>query len=316
MLENINQNDDYIDFSSFIKLALGNKWLVISITTLLIAASIVYAVRLPNVYKADALLVSNSTNNSSSQLGALASQFGGVASLAGIDLGQSPESGQTKALALLQSRTFLYSFIEKYDIRDEIIAGVGWDRHKNKVIFDDDLYREVNKSWVREVKYPLETVPTNREVYEKLIVNHLTIMENEDTNTVSISFTFYSPQFAKEMIDFLIVELNENLKKQDLLDAEKSIKFLNSELSNTNNVGIQNIFFNLIDKNYQTLMLTKIRDDYAFSILDPAVTPETRYGPNRIGIVILGGALGGILSFLLLLYKFRKISSVSHELAE
>jgi len=52
------------------------------------------------------------------------------------------------------------------------------------------------------------------------------------------------------------------------------------------------VIYNLIESQIQTLMLANARDEYAFTVVDPAVAPETRTSPRRKLIVLSGGALG------------------------
>jgi LPS O-antigen subunit length determinant protein (WzzB/FepE family) len=45
-------------------------------------------------------------------------------------------------------------------------------------------------------------------------------------------------------------------------------------------------------------MLAKVRQEYAFKTIDPAVVPEEKSEPNRALICVLGTLLGGMLAVL------------------
>jgi uncharacterized protein involved in exopolysaccharide biosynthesis len=48
----------------------------------------------------------------------------------------------------------------------------------------------------------------------------------------------------------------------------------------------------LIEKQAQTITLAQVREQYAFSIIDPAVVPEKWDKPNKRLIVVLGTVTG------------------------
>ncbi len=78
--------NDEIDLRELFSVIWKGKWLIIAITTVFAIASVVFAVLQPNIYKSEALLASASEEQGGG-LSALASQFGGLASLAGVNLG-------------------------------------------------------------------------------------------------------------------------------------------------------------------------------------------------------------------------------------
>ncbi len=54
-------------------------------------------------------------------------------------------------------------------------------------------------------------------------------------------------------------------------------------------------------------MLASVREDYAFKIIDPAVTPDERSSPIRTQIVILASGATFILGlFIILLLNFYR----------
>ena len=73
------------------------------------------------------------------------------------------------------------------------------------------------------------------------------------------------------------------------------------------------MFFELIQSQTETIMLAKVREEYLFKVIDPAIVPEQKYGPKRALICVLGTLLGGMLAVLLVLirhYAFKPEESV------
>ena len=81
-----NIANDEIDLRELFTVIWQGKLIVIALTILFAVASVFYAISLPNVYKSEALLAPAEAQQQGG-LGALAGQFGGLASLAGVNLG-------------------------------------------------------------------------------------------------------------------------------------------------------------------------------------------------------------------------------------
>ena len=50
-------------------------------------------------------------------------------------------------------------------------------------------------------------------------------------------------------------------------------------------------------------MLASVREDYAFKIIDPAVTPDKRSSPKRTQIVVLTSGATFILGLFIILFR-------------
>ena len=92
------------------------KWkIVLGILVISTSVALFIALNLANQYRSEVVLIANSSDsNPSGGLGALAGQFGGLASLAGVNLGGGADK-TGYALEVLTSRRFLFEFIQKHD---------------------------------------------------------------------------------------------------------------------------------------------------------------------------------------------------------
>ena len=79
-------HDDEIDLRQLFRVLWAGKWLIVGITFAAAVIAVVVALMLPNIYRAEALLAPNDQKGAGG-LSALAAQYGGLASLAGINLG-------------------------------------------------------------------------------------------------------------------------------------------------------------------------------------------------------------------------------------
>ena len=125
--QNINNSEPSIDILKIIETIWKQKILVILITSLFGIFSIFYALSIPNTYQSSALVEVSNLNNESSGggLSALASQYGGLASMAGISLPSSGVDSGTYVIKVLKSRQFakhLMSFSEDVNTASNISA--------------------------------------------------------------------------------------------------------------------------------------------------------------------------------------------------
>jgi len=296
------QAEDEIDLAELWRAIWAGKWLIIAMTSIFAVASVAYALSLPNIYKSEALLAPASQEEGG--MGALASQFGGLASLAGVSLGGGGGIDKTTlALEIMKSRLFVANFIEQHQLLVPLMAAKGWNRSTNELIFDADVYDTANKKWTREVSAPFKPKPSGQEAYiefEKIV----SINRDDTSLMVSISVKHYSPKVAKQWVDRLVDAINLEMKTRDLTEAHKSIAYLEQQLGKTKLNELQNVLYQIIEEQTKTIMFAEVREQYAFKTIDPALAPELEYGPKRALISVSGGILGSMLAVIFVLIRF------------
>ena len=105
---------DVIYLRNIFRMLWDGKWLIGAITFAAAAIAVIVALMLPNIYRAEALLAPNEQEGAGG-LSALAAQYGGLASLAGINL-RGKADKTALALEVLQSRKFISDFVERHDL--------------------------------------------------------------------------------------------------------------------------------------------------------------------------------------------------------
>lgn len=297
---------DEIDLLELTRAVWQGKLLVIIITMVFAASSVMYAVSLPDIYKSEALLSPN-TQESSGGLGALSGQFGGLAALAGVSLSAGSSDKIAYTLEIIKSRQFIYEFIQQNHLKAPILAAYGWDRKTGDLIYNSDLFDVSTNKWVRGVKAPKQAEPSLFEAYQHFVKENLTVNQDKSSGMVTVSISHYSPILARQLVDKIVKAINQTIKQQDLAEAVKSIRYLEKELATTSVVNSQSMFYQLIEKQQQTIMLTKVRDDYVLKIVDPPVVAEEKSGPKRVLICILGTILGCAFAIFVVLVRYFRI---------
>jgi uncharacterized protein involved in exopolysaccharide biosynthesis len=279
-----------------------NKWFVIIFTSLFCVAAVATALMIPNQYTAKSIVAA--TSEEQGGLASLAKSMGGFASLAGLGLNASGGSDKSAvALEVIKSPSFINYFVNKYNLVVPLMAANASDQVTYELVYDEDIYNANTKNWTREVKPPKTVEPSPEEIYKRFS-EILEIEENTQNGFINISIKFYSPLIARTWIEILISEINEKTRKSDIDEARKSLEFLNKALEQTSNANMKDTFYQLIEEQTKTLMLTNSRKEYVFKTISPAITPEKKSSPSRALICIAGTFLGGILSVLVVLMRY------------
>ncbi len=100
-----------------------------------------------------------------------------------------------------------------------------------------------------------------------------------------------------------MADLNEAMKLRDQADATRNIAYLKAQLEKTLVADMQKVFYQLIEEQTKTLMLTEVNQEYVFKTLDPAVVAEEKAKPKRALIAVLGTLLGGMLGVMIVLVR-------------
>lgn len=262
----------------------------------------VVAFNSPDRYRSE-VLVAPSAQSNSSGLSGLASQLGGVASLAGVNLGGGGSDKTIEALETLKSKDFLIDFIEKYQLKIFLMGVDGWDIVKDEAIYSDEYDANTNQ-WKRDVKFPKKNEPSLYEVSDYFLKHNLSINTVAETGYTVIEVEHFSPKVAKEIAVNLVLEVNMKIREKDIAVSQNTLKFLNDALAKTNINELKQQIFTLMEQQLQTQMLAEVKEDYVFKVIDMPYEAEERFAPNRILMCILGLLLGSLLGFLTSLTRF------------
>jgi len=288
-----------IDIKELFSSLWQQKLLIVSITTLCAVGSVLFALSQPNIYQAEVLL---SPVSEDSQMSGMANQLGGIAAIAGINLGGQGASRVALALETLKSRRFTQAFIEKRDILVHLMALDSWDANTGEIIIKPDLYDQESKRWVRIVDEGKSVIPTAWEAYKQfeLIVEYEQL---KASGFIKLSVQSQSPVLAQQWATWLVDDLNQWVKKEDVKEFNANISYIQEKLKNTQVAEMRKVFYQLVEEQTKKLMLAEVQDEYVFKVIDPAVVPEEKDAPRRSIICILGTFIGVFLAFLIALVR-------------
>jgi uncharacterized protein involved in exopolysaccharide biosynthesis len=296
--------NDEIDLRELFAVIWQGKWLIIAITAVFAVGAVIFAINQPNIYKSEALLAPADTEQGGGGLAALAGQFGGLASMAGINLGGGGGVDKTQmAIEVMKSRQFTSNFIQQHNILPDLMAAKKWNMADNAISYDEALYNPADKKWLRIVNAPFKPEPSMQEAY-KVFSKIITVNTAKETGMVTVSVEHISPAVAHQWVNWLVQDINKEMKDRDVAEANRSTDFLKSQIEQTNIADIRSILYKLIEEQAKTIMFAEVRDEYVFKTIDPALIPEEKSKPKRALICVLGTMLGGMLGVMLVLIRY------------
>ena len=302
---------DELDLADLFGALWAGKQIIIAITSVFALASVIYALSLADQYRAVSV-ISPSQSGGSSMLGSMASQFGGLASLAGINIGGGEGGESEQALEIMSSQAFITDFIVDNDLEVAVFAAVGWNEITDDLEIDSDIYNIDTKTWVREPPPGRTVEPSSWELYQ-IFLEMLAISEDKKKGLVSVSIEYFAPQLASEWVDKFVVAINEHMRERKLQQVNRNIEYLEAQIEKTAIADMREVFYQIIEEQIKSKMLAEATPEYAFSTVNRAMLPEVKSKPKRAIICVLGTLLGGILAtFFVLIRHFFLDSTVKH----
>ena len=298
-IQNDSQYDDEIDLRELFGVLWAGSRKIIAITAVFAFVSVIYALSLSDQYKATVLLAP--AQSDSSDLSGALGQLGGLASLAGVDIGGGDSSEAQMAQEIMKSWSFIDVFIAENNISVEVYAAEGWSRGSNELQIDDDIYDAETKTWLVENDNTGEVGPPSSWVLFQAFSERLVVSENKKSGLVSVSIEYYSPQIAKQWLDMYVAAINAHMQQRQMEKVTNNINYLQAQIEKTSIAEMREVFYTIIAEQTKNKMLAEASPEYAFVTVSPSMVPEEKSQPQRAFICILGTLLGGMLSVILVL---------------
>jgi uncharacterized protein involved in exopolysaccharide biosynthesis len=262
-----------------------DKWIVIGVTLLITVLVGVVAFLTPRKYSATVTLavVSNRSGGGLGGGSSVLSQFGGIASLAGLPLGGDREKAE--AIAVLQSEALTTHYIREHNLLP-ILFYKDWD--------------PAAKRW--RVSSPGRT-PTLWRANERFKGDVRDVAESTKTGLITLTITWLDPHVAAEWANDLVKLTNDYMRDRAIAESERNITYLNEQAAKTDIAQVRTAVYAILESEIRRAMLARGTDEYALKVLDPAVAPELPSAPKRTIWVTVGFVAGLFVSIFIVLMR-------------
>ena len=305
-----NNLDDEINLKELFDVLIKGKWVIFSLTSFLSVIGVVYSLLLPDIYESKALLA---PVDSSSDISGGLQGYSAIAGLAGISLPSVSDKGNSvEALYKIKSLSFFEKNILTNIYLPDLMAVKSWNSQTNKVTYDESIYDKTKNIWIRD-SYPKQQIPSAQESFEVFKSKHLSISEEKKSGFITISIRHQSPFIAKQWTELIVDEVNSFYRQKDKLESEKAVTYLSKQISMTGLFEVKQVLAQLLQDETKKLTLIEANQAYVFDYIDPPVVMEEKSEPKRAIICILISLFGGMLSVILVLFRyyfFKKPSNI------
>lgn len=260
-----------------------DRWWVVAIVGLFLLIGGSVALLGTPVYRAEVSMISAEDENSASALGGLGGDFGFLASVAGLNVNSG--SLRQEALAILESRAFTQSFIDRNNLMPVLFAS-DWSAEKG--------------GW----RDP-DAAPTLWDAVNFFDAEVRQVYQDNSTGVIRLTIDWSDAVLAAEWANRLVSDLNERMRERVILEAERSIEYLNKELEKTKIVDLESAIYGLIEEHIKRKVLANVREDYAFKMIDAATPPDKKdyVFPNRPLILVLSFVIGATFAGIAVLVR-------------
>lgn len=231
---------------------------------------------LPKTYKAMIVISPASTpqaTGSGAGMSSLISQFGGLASLAGLTPGG--DTKRAESLTVLQSELLTEKYIEQNDLLPVLFPKL-WDAQ--------------GKRWNTTDPERTPTLWKGNEYFKKKV---RTVLTDPKTGIVTLTIAWRDPRVAAKWANDLVAITNQYLRKKAIDESERNIGYLNEQAARSDVVAVKQAIYAILQTEINKEMLARGNEEYAFKILDPARAPERPSTPPT-WVLMLGAFVGSL----------------------
>jgi uncharacterized protein involved in exopolysaccharide biosynthesis len=251
------------------------RLLFVAIVAVVTLTGVAWALLMTPIYRGTVVVMPAPEDSAAGALVGLSGQFGGLAALAGVNMG-----GGTKdeALATLRSREFTERFLQEENLLPKLF---------------DKKWDESRGAWREGVKPP--TLGDGFKLFSEQV---RTVSEDRRTGIVTLNVDWKDRELAALWANQQIERLNRQMRERAIDESTKVIGYLDQQLATANQVELQEAIGRLKESQIKRIMLASVRDEYALRVIDKArpSDPDKRVKPYRSLMVLAAGMLGGMLA--------------------
>jgi uncharacterized protein involved in exopolysaccharide biosynthesis len=253
-------DDDDFSLVALAGLVWRFRWLVttIALTGALLAGLLAFTTK--PYFRAE-VVVTEVRDRGIGNLGSLANQLGGLATLAGVNLGGTTGNPGQESAAVLESHHLAAEFIRRNGLIPQLLR----DSSKPPTV------------WLAVRAFTQGVLTIRKDIHKGV-------------TTIDIEWT--DPDTAARWANSYVALANELIRTRALDESSRNISYLNAQVAKTESVELRKVMYNLIENETKTLMVANGRTEYAFQVVDPAVAPELKVGPHRLLMTFIGLILG------------------------
>jgi len=274
-------DEDTIDTAEITSRLVEKRWWILCSVLLFTAGFTAAAFIMTPVYRATTILVPTSTGQNSGGIGGALGQLGGIASLAGINIG-SKASVTEETLAVLHSRGFTERFITDEKLMPRLFAS---------------RWNATTGTW------KTDKPPTPAKAFRYFDEKIRSVDLDKKTGLVTLQIEWKDRNEAASWANELVERLNQEMRTRAIGEADAALGFLKNALQSASEVVTRDAIGHLMESQIKQRMYADVTKEYVFRIVDRAMAPDADnpVRPQKLAMIAAGPFFGLVIGVLLAL---------------
>ncbi len=309
-INNVCIEEDEIDLRELFATIWANKFKIIIFTFVVTSLVLIYLLYTPNSYKSTAIL-SPQNQSKSMSLGGLSA----LAGMAGINIGGGGGMDAYDSLkAIIDNYGFQKMMVEKYNLVKKL-SRKNMDKHLVFAFGYRGIYELLNSNKQDKLSKDEKEFNTIKKLGKKII----SISDDKKSGAITLSAVTEDRFLSKKLVEIYLKESTEYLRKIDMQDIDKKIKYYKNELANTNDIELKTQISQLISALVQKKVLSFASEYY---IVKEITKPEVAFIKDKVkpkrGLIIVVAFITSIILaiFMVFFLEFLKNSKEENGINE
>ena len=283
--------EDEIDLRELWETIKKGKWIIFTITTIIVIVTFVYVLKLPNVYKSEAVLIPTEKDS-----GAALGGLGGLAAMAGVNIGSSASMTPDVAFnALLHNDEFMKKFI----VKNGIYA------HYTSPDFDKNYVFAFGMNGLYELTKSDKTGSKDELLYDiiKDLRTNLSISADKKSGLITVSYMDSDRFYAPKVVNMFLKDASEYLVENSLKNINSRLKYFQTEMSRIDGFELRQSLSQIISKIVQDKVMMKSKQYYQCDLLTSAQVAyvKDKAKPKR-GLILVVSFITSIILGIFLVF--------------
>jgi len=297
--------EDEIDLRELWQSIKDGRRVIYILTAFIVTLTLIYALKQPNVYQSEIILVPTQSESSLGGLGGLS----GLAAMAGVSIGGGAMTPDVAFDALLKNYDFMKNFVVKHDI----VA------HYEDANLDQNYvfalgFRGIYDFFSAKPDYTQKDMEERIYSTVKMIVNNFSISSDKKTSLVTITYSDFDRNYPPQMINLFLKDASNYLVGNSLKNIDGKLKYFETEFAKADSIEIRQSLSATISKILEQKVVLKSKEYYE---CDPLTTPSVSYIKDKIkpkrGLTLVVSFVTSIILGIFLVFFLQFIRSDKNE---
>lgn len=292
--------EDEIDLRELWQTIKNGKKTILITTVLIVSLTLVYVLKMPNVYKSSAVLIPVESDKSS--LGSL----GGLAAMAGISIGGGGSMTPDVAFNSLLND---YDFMKTFVVKNKIVE------HYNAADIDKNYVFALNYRGLYDL-FKSEPKPNEKDkqqlIYEtvKLVQDNFSISNDKKTGLISVTYSDSDRKYPPVIINTFLKNASKYLVDNNLNIIDSKLKYFQKEMTHVENFELRKNMSSMISNILQEKVVTQSKQYYKCDVLTkPSIAYIKDKSKPKRGLIVVVAFVTSIILGVFLVFFLEFIRS-------